>query len=121
MRILLDENLPRRWIEFLGKSCAAAIHCTDAGLAGAPDNVLLDHAQDAGLVLVTQDLDFTRILALRGSRLPSVIQLRVHKPLPEVIGDALLQTLDQYRMQLENGCLKSLDLDQRRIRLLPIR
>lgn len=72
-------------------------------------------------MIVTQDLDFTRMLALRGTRLPSVIQLRVQCPIPEVIGPALLEILHHFRDQLLSGCLITLDPDRHRLRLLPLR
>jgi predicted nuclease of predicted toxin-antitoxin system len=71
--------------------------------------------------VVTQDLDFTRMLATRGATLPSIIQLRVDCPIPEVIGPALISVLHAHRQSLETGCLISLDHANHRLRLLPIR
>jgi predicted nuclease of predicted toxin-antitoxin system len=121
VNLIIDENLPPRWRDFLAHHGITAIHWTDIGQSGDPDDLIFDHASAHGDVIVTQDLDFTRLLALRGTRLPSVIQLRVHCPLPEVIGQALLEILDKHSLQLISGCLITLDHNRHRLRLLPLR
>ena len=95
-------------------------HWSDIGKIGDPDETIFDYACDHDAIVVTQDLDFTRILALRGAHLPSVIQLRVQCPTPEVIGNALLSVLKNHQQQLSDGCLISLDLNRHRLRLLPL-
>lgn len=97
-----------------------AIHWLDIGSAGDPDEVIFEYACEHEMVICTQDLDFTRILALRGANLPSIIQLRVDCPLPEVIGTMLLEVLKNYGIQLEEGCLITIDSKRHRLRLLPL-
>jgi len=121
VKLILDENLPPRWREYLAPFGITANHWKDLGNIGDPDEVILDFACDNNAVIVTQDLDFTRILALRGAHLPSVIQLRVPCPTPELIGQSLLQVLGNYQPQLRAGSLITLDHSRHRIRLLPLR
>jgi predicted nuclease of predicted toxin-antitoxin system len=118
--LILDENLPPRWREFLATFGISATHWRDIGKIGDPDETIFDYACDHEAIIITQDLDFTRILALRGAHLPSVIQLRVQCPTPEVIGHALLGVLKNHRQHLQDGCLISLDLNRKRLRLLPL-
>jgi predicted nuclease of predicted toxin-antitoxin system len=120
VRLILDENLPPRWQDFLTPLGISSAHWIDLGKIGDPDEAIFDYAREHQSVIITQDLDFTRILALRGSNLPSVIQLRVQCPTPEVIGQALLGVLKNHRQQLQDGCLISLDLNRHRLRLLPL-
>jgi len=80
----------------------------------------LEYASAHQAIIITQDLDFTRMLALHGSKLPSVIQLRVDCPTPEIIGDAVLSILKNHWDQLEAGCLITLDANRHRLRLLPL-
>lgn len=119
--LILDENLPARWTDYLASFGVEALHWTQIGNVGDPDEKIFDHASAHGAVIVTQDLDFTRILALRGTHLPSIIQLRVSCPTPEHAGPALVQILQSYRQPLLEGCLISLDSNRHRIRLLPLR
>lgn len=120
MNILLDENLPRNWRDYLLPYGIHAIHWRDIGNAGDADEVIFDYASENDMVICTQDLDFTRILALRGANLPSIIQLRVDCPLPNIIGSMLLEVLKNYDKQLREGCLITIDLKRHRIRLLPL-
>ncbi len=120
MKLILDENLPPRWRDYLSPFGIDAVHWKDIGQIGDPDETIFDYASGHGAVIATQDLDFTRILALRGTRLPSVIQLRVPCPTPEFAGPAMLQILQQHRQDLLAGCLISLDSNRHRIRLLPL-
>lgn len=83
MILILDENLPPRWRDFPVPLGVTATHWSDIGKIGDPDEAIFDYACDYDAIIITQDLDFTRILALRGARLPSVIQLRVNAPLPK--------------------------------------
>lgn len=120
MKLIIDENLPPRWCDYLAPSGIIATHWKDIGRIGDPDEIIFDYACDHNAIIVTQDLDFTRILALRGAHLPSVIQLRVSCPIPEIIGQSLLQILEKYQPQLHAGCLISLDPIRHRMRLLPL-
>jgi predicted nuclease of predicted toxin-antitoxin system len=97
-----------------------ATHWLDIGQAGDADELLFNHARVNGAILLTQDLDFTRMLALSGANLPSVIQLRVDCPIPEIVGDAVLNVLRNHEKQLDDGCLITIDLKRHRIRLLPL-
>ena len=119
MILILDENLPPRWRDFLAPFGISATHWMNIGKIGDHDAAILDYAFEHDAIIVTQDLDFTRMLALRGARLPSVVQLRVQSPIPEIIGTALLSVLKNHRRQLQEGCLITLDLDRHRVRLLP--
>jgi len=118
--VILDENLPPRWREFLAPFHIDATHWTDIGKHGDPDEFIFDYACAHQAIILTQDLDFTRMLALQGARLPSVIQLRVDCPTPEVVGNAVLSVLKNHRQQLEAGCLITLDANRHRLRLLPL-
>jgi predicted nuclease of predicted toxin-antitoxin system len=100
--LIIDENLPPRWQDFLAHHGITATHWRDIGKVGDPDDTIFDYACDEQSIIVTQDLDFTRILALRGTRLPSVIQLRVQCPIPEIIGQALMEILEN----TGNNCSK---------------
>jgi predicted nuclease of predicted toxin-antitoxin system len=120
VKLIIDENLPPRWCDYLAPHGFTATHWTCIGQFGDPDDAIFEYSSEHGSIIVTQDLDFTRMLALRGTSLPSVIQLRVGCPVPEMIGPTLLEILTKHRESLLSGCLITLDLDRHRIRLLPL-
>jgi predicted nuclease of predicted toxin-antitoxin system len=120
VKVLLDENLPLRWKDFLATVGIQSKHWIDVGQPGDPDELILDYARKNHFLILTQDLDFTRMLAHYGNRLPSVIQLRVDSPLPELIGNTVLAVLNNHQEKLAAGCLVSVDLKRKRLRTLPI-
>jgi predicted nuclease of predicted toxin-antitoxin system len=118
--IILDENLPPSWEGFLRPFDIIAKHWTDIGNPGDADEILYAYAIAHQGIIITQDLDFTRMLALYGANLPSVIQLRVECPTPEIIGSTVLSVLLNHQAQLQSGCLITIDGNRNRLRLLPL-
>jgi predicted nuclease of predicted toxin-antitoxin system len=80
----------------------------------------MEHAIAGGYVVFTHDLDFGRLMAMRRSGGPSVVQIRTQDVLPAAAGDLVVNALSAVRPQLEAGAIVTIDLMQHRIRLLPI-
>lgn len=120
MNLIIDENLPPIWCEFLYCHSHTAIHWQDIGQHGDPDEMIFDYAQAERSIILTQDLDFGRILALRGTQLPSLIQLRVDCPIPSEIGTTVIQVLQIHAEALMAGVLISIEPERHRVRLLPL-
>ena len=72
-------------------------------------------------VVFTHDLDFGSLLFSTNASNPSVLQLRVEHIIPEVVGDAVLETLNTTKQALQAGALVTIDPRRHRIRLLPLR
>jgi len=121
LKVLIDENLPPAWSDFLENHVCQARHWTEVGQPGASDETVWKYALENNLVILSQDLDFSRMLALHGTTLPSVIQFRVDLPLPEACGEILIGVLRTHREQLFEGCLITIQEGSSRIRLLPLR
>lgn len=121
MIIVIDENLPPSWSSFLADLGFDARHWKDVGCIGDADTIIFDYASERGAVIITQDLDYTRLLALRGTNLPSLIQLRVDCPLPSVIGNDIRLLLETYHEHINKGALFTLDGRGHRMRMLPLR
>jgi predicted nuclease of predicted toxin-antitoxin system len=120
MKLLIDMNLPPRWVDFLRSRNIEAVHWSSIGKPDAPDQEILEHAAINGYIVFTHDLDFAFLLARSRSVTPSVIQTRVPDLRPESIGDLLIATIEQIADQLEVGCLVTINEDRRRVRLLPL-
>ena len=92
------------------------------GAIGATDSTICQYARDHGFVLITNDLDFPRILAHTTKAKPTVILLRGEPLVPEVRGEALLGAILVCTSELEAGAILTIDwLDRQRVRLLPLR
>ena len=63
MLILVDMNLTMRWVPFLKASGHDVAHWGSVGAVSASDQEIFDYARLNGYVLLTNDLDFPRILA----------------------------------------------------------
>ena len=120
MKVLIDENLSPAWAELLQQHGFDAAHWMNLGAIGAPDNEVWNFATQHGYLVLSKDMDFSRMLAQRGATVPSVIQLRVDNPSPDEWGRMLTDILSTYLAQIQQGCLITVKPDQHRIRLLPI-
>ncbi len=120
MRFLVDMNLSPNWVAFLRDAGFEAVHWSDVGAPDASDRVLMQWASAHDHVVLTNDLDFSAILAATGRRKPSVVQIRADLLTPAAIGSALLQALTQTRRELELGALVTLDSARARVRILPL-
>ncbi len=76
MRLLIDMNLAPRWVERLSRAGYETVHWSEVGAVDAADSTICQYAREHGFVIITNDLDFPRILAFTSERKPSVILLR---------------------------------------------
>ena len=121
MRILIDMNLTERWVHCLCAAGHDVVHWVSIGMASASDQEIFDYARSHGCVLLTNDLDFPRILAHTKEAKPSVVLLRGEPLIPEERGVALLQALTDCEEELTRGAVLSLDWsDKPRARILPL-
>jgi len=86
----------------------------------ATDKEILELARQEGRVIVTQDLDFSAILALGGFNRPSLITLRLYVSDPESITQKLNEILPLLEDALEKGSAVTIEDASVRIRRLPI-
>ena len=63
MRVLIDMNLSPAWAGFLREAGIEALHWSNAGKPDASDHELMQWADDHGYTVMTNDLDFSAILA----------------------------------------------------------
>lgn len=118
MKILLDMNLSPRWRALLEREHVSAVHWSEVGAVGAPDTEILAYA--AQHVVLTQDLDFSAILAATSGTKPSVVQLRSDNLDPDVIGPKIISALRQLESEINSGALLSIDPERTRVRILPL-
>jgi predicted nuclease of predicted toxin-antitoxin system len=120
MRFLIDMNLSPGWVPFLQRAGFVAVHWSAIGKYDASDRELMRWAEDNGYIVVTNDLDFSAILAATQRQQPSVMQIRADLLTPAVIGGAVLRAIEQTRDELAAGALVSVDIQRARLRVLPI-
>jgi predicted nuclease of predicted toxin-antitoxin system len=121
IRIIVDMNLPPRWVPVLQAEGWETVHWSSIGAAGAADAEILKYAKDAGYLVMTHDLDFGAILAATEGNAPSVVQVRTQDVFPEAVGRLVIAAIRQFENQIEKGVLISVDESRSRARLLPLR
>ena len=121
MKLLVDMNLSPSWVDRLARHGFEAIHWSAVGTATAPDDEILAWALDNGFVLVTNDLDFSAILAASFGHAPSVVQVRTQDLLSDAAVTAVASALEEYGEVVEGGALLSIDEGGTRMRMLPLR
>ena len=114
-------NLSPSWIERLASQGFEAVHWSTISAATAPDVEILTWANEHACVLITNDLDFSAILAAGAVDGPSVVQIRSQDLLSDVVVSIVAKALDAHRQDIERGALLSIDEAGTRVRVLPLR
>jgi len=84
------------------------------------DMEILKYARTHNQVVITQDLDFSALLAVGGYKNPSVITLRLEYPTPSFVVNRLTDIVPKIEEELINGAIASVDEVSVRYRRLPI-
>ena len=120
MTIVIDNCLPLSWVEYLRQHWHIARHWRELSPPNAPDAEITQWANQNNAVVLTQDLDFTKLLFQSRALLPSVIQLRLDDVRPKSIAEDVLLILDQQKDNLKRGALITVKGHKSRLRLLPL-
>ena len=120
LRFLVDMNLSPKTVTNLQQRGWDIIRVSHVLPMDAEDSVILKYARQENRVIITQDLDFSALLALGGHIKPSLITLRLSVPDPEIITHTLLKLLPQIEDALSKGCAVTIDDQNVRVRRLPI-
>jgi len=89
MKLLLDQNLPRRIVAELQAAFPGSSHVWLLGMAEADDEEVWTTSTDQGFAIVSKDGDFVQRALLRGHP-PKVIYLNVGNCSTGTIRDLLL-------------------------------
>jgi predicted nuclease of predicted toxin-antitoxin system len=119
VKILVDVNLAFRWASLLTSHGIDAVPWAAVGNPSAPDSEIMAYAADKGYSVLTNDLDFSAILAATGKEKPSVIQIRAADTRPEGLLDTVVQTIHQLCHDIEYGAVVTIDIHKARVHLLP--
>ena len=76
MKLLFDENLSPKLVELLAEEYPGSIHLREAGLRGASDDRVWEHARAEHYTIVSKDDDFRQRSFFEGAP-PKVVWLQV--------------------------------------------
>ena len=114
-------NLSPGWVDRLAHHGFDAVHWSTIGAATAPDVEILAWANEHEFVLITNDLDFSAILAASAGASPSVVQIRTQDLLSDQAVSTVARALEAHRDHIERGALLSIDEGGTRVRMLPLK
>ena len=120
MRLLLDMGLSPQTGAFLRARGHDAVHLREEQLHTLPDRLIVEKALAEGRVVVTFDLDFSRILALQQFARPSVVLFRLQSFTTDQVNQRLTDVLEAHAAELQEGAIVVVDPDRTRTRRLPI-
>jgi predicted nuclease of predicted toxin-antitoxin system len=88
--------------------------------SSATDEAILAYSRERDYVVITEDMDFSALLALGGHERPSLVSLRLSFSDPESVADRLVHCLPLCEKALAEGAVVSVSDDIIRTRCLPI-
>lgn len=120
VQYLADMNLSPKTVEMLNGQGYRCVRVSEVLPVTAKDVEILEWARENQMVIITQDLDFSALVALRQASHPSLINIRMSTGNPERIGKRLLQVLPECSEELRAGACITFDDETVRVRSLPI-
>ncbi len=121
LRFIADMNISPLTVAVLAAEGVDVVRVSSLLPVNASDESILDLARQQGRVVITQDLDFSALLALGGHDQPSLVTLRLLNTDPDVVTQRLRQVLPQIEAALRRGCAVTVEDHTVRVRQLPIR
>ena len=120
LKFIADIHISPLTVNELKKNGYDIIRVTDKLPATSSDAEIIQLAYREQAVIITQDLDFSALIAQSGLNWPSVISLRVANAKPDKITWILNVVLPQIKTELAEGAIIAIDEKEYRIRKLPI-
>lgn len=120
MKLLADLHISPRTVEFLSSLGHDVVRVNSILLVTSPDESIVAFASREQRTILTQDLDFSAIIALAGERLPSLLTLRLSSSRIEYVNAVLQKILPALEQDVTAGMLITVEDDRVRRRSLPI-
>ncbi len=120
MKLLADVNIPPRVVSLLRAAGHEAVRVGEVLDVRATDAAILAEAGRTGAVVVSQDQDFSALLAVGGETSPSLLNLRCSVVDAETLAGVIHRVLAHVAEELRIGAIVTIDDGGVRVRRLPI-
>lgn len=121
LSFLADMNISPLTVSHLKKQGWNVIRASDVMDKSTKDIDLLEYARKHGMVIITQDLDFSMLLALKGYEKPSLVNVRLEEARPDYVTSRIIDTVSELEQELSKGAVVTVDETSVRYRYLPIK
>jgi predicted nuclease of predicted toxin-antitoxin system len=119
-RLLANMNISPKTVKALRKEGWDIDRVSQFLPVNTSDQEILAFARQEDRVVITQDLDFSTLLALGGFDRPSLIILRLSEGDPDTVSRRLIEVLPRIEQALSEGCSITIEDVAVRVRKLPI-
>lgn len=119
MRILADMHISPETVRFLRDIGHDVIRVNEILPANSTDSLIVKAARDSKRAVLTQDLDFSELIAVSGDSQPSLISLRLSSSRIEYVNNILAKILPGIDEDVIKGSMISVEDSRIRIRKLP--
>jgi len=120
MRFLADMGISQKSVDWLRNQGYDIVHLREQGLQCMTDEDIFIKAKNENRVILTMDLDFSRIVAASKTVLPSVIVFRLSDERSENVNRKLEELLKMCYENIKEGSIISVGENRIRVRHLPI-
>ena len=120
MKILADLHISPRTVEFLCSLGYDAVRVNQVMSATATDAQIIEKSISESRVILTQDMDFSALIALSGRAVPSLICLRLSSSRIEYVNGILKRILPGIEEDLLSGTIVTVQDHRIRRRKLPL-
>lgn len=120
VRLLADAHIALRTIQFLRDLGHDVERVANVLASSATDRETIAAALRLDRVILTQDLDFSALIALSGKGSPSAVSLRLSSSRVEEVNRALASALPALTGEIAAGVLVTIEDARVRVRRIPI-
>jgi len=120
LRFLANMNISPQTVAALQENGWDTVRVSEVLPVDAADETILERARNDDRAVITQDLDFSTLLALNDYCSPSLVTLRLSVSDPDTISETLISLLPGIEDELQRGCAVTIDDTAVRKRTLPI-
>ena len=121
MRLLADLHISPLTVAFLKSLGHDAVRVNEILPINATDELIIEQARQDSRIILTQDLDFSRLIAISGESAPSLICLRLESSRIEYVNALLSRVLPNLEAEGMDASIISIEDAAIRRRSLPIR
>jgi predicted nuclease of predicted toxin-antitoxin system len=121
IEFLADMNISPSTVKQLRKKGWDIVRISEILDRKSTDIKIINYAKEHNKVIITQDLDFSMLLAVRGYTKPSVINLRLENARSDFITKRIIAAVSLMEKELRDGIIVTVDETSVRYRNLPIK
>ncbi len=120
LKFLANMNISPQCVDKLKSLGWDIIRVSEVMDKKSKDIEIIEYAREHDRIIITHDLDFSMLLAIKSYRKPSVINLRLENIRHENVTKYILEVVNRLSKELSEGVVVSVDEKSARYRNLPI-